>query len=143
MGDIFLTPISSSQAPGGGGGLHSLATCDTPPHLQQASFLPGSAQPRDTWPYHWHLKHRATSTCSQMRQSTHPTLSLPSPGKLQASASVKRTTAVSTPPKRLYSLHWSPRSPLPHFGGSLWLSWPKFECSFHYVIKPISLTIHF
>ena len=93
--------------------MHSLATCDAPPHLQQASFLPGSVQPRDTWPYPWHLKHRATSTCSRMRQFTHPTLSLPSPSKLWASASVKRTTAVCTPPKRLYSLHWSPRSGLP------------------------------
>ena len=93
--------------------MRSLATCEAPPHLQQASFLPGSVQPRDTWPYPWHLKHRATSTCSRMRQFTHPTLSLPSPSKLRASASVKRTTAVCTPPKRLYSLHWSPRSGLP------------------------------
>ena len=93
--------------------MHSLATCDAPPHLQQASFLPGSVQPRDTWPYPWHLKHRATSTCSRIRQFTHLTLSLPSPSKLRASASVKRTTAVCTPPKRLYSLHWSLRSGLP------------------------------
>ena len=48
-----------------------------------------------------------------MRQFTHPTLSLPSPSKLCASASVKQTTAVCTPPKRLYSLHCSPRSGLP------------------------------
>ena len=59
--------------------LHSLATCDAPLHLQQASFLLGSVQPRDSWPYPWHLKHRATSTCSRMRQFTDPTLSLPSP----------------------------------------------------------------
>ena len=48
-----------------------------------------------------------------MRQFTHPTLSLLSPSKLRASTSVKRTTAVCTPPKRLYSLHWTPRSGLP------------------------------
>ena len=48
-----------------------------------------------------------------MRLFTHPTLSLPNPSKLRASASVKQTTAVCTPPKRLYSLHWSPRSGLP------------------------------
>ena len=69
--------------------------------LQQASLLPWSVQLRDTWPYRWHLKHRASSTCSRMRQFTHPTLSLPNPSKLRASASVKRTTAVCTPPKRL------------------------------------------
>ena len=78
----------SAQVRHRGGAFHSLATCDTPPHLQQASFLPGSVQPRDTWPYPWHLKHRATSTCSRMRQFTHPTLSLPSPSKLWASALV-------------------------------------------------------
>ena len=93
--------------------MNSLSTCDAPPHLQQASFLPGSVQPRDTWPYPWHLKHRATSTCSRMRQFTQPTLSLPSAIKLRASASVKRTTAVFRPPKRLYSMHWSSRSGLP------------------------------
>ena len=48
-----------------------------------------------------------------MLQFTHPTLSLPSPSKLRASVSVKRNTAVCTPPKRLYSLHWSPRSGFP------------------------------
>ena len=48
-----------------------------------------------------------------MRQFTHPILSLPSPIKLRASAMVERTTAVCSPPKRLYSLHWSPRYGLP------------------------------
>ena len=103
----------SAQVRHRGGALHSLATCDAPPHPQQASFLPGSVQPRDTWPYPWHLKHWATSTCSRMRQFTHPSLSLPNRSKLWASASVKRTTAVCTPPKRLYSLNWSPRSGFP------------------------------
>ena len=37
----------------------------------------------------------------------------PSPNELRAPASVKRTTAVCTPPKCLYNLHWSPRSGLP------------------------------
>ena len=31
--------------------MHFLAMCNAPPHLQQASLLPGSVQPRDTWPY--------------------------------------------------------------------------------------------
>ena len=75
--------------------------------------MPGSVQSRDTWPYPWHLKHRSTSTFSRMRHFTHPTLSIASPSKLRASASVERITAVYTPPKCLYSLHWSPRSGLP------------------------------
>ena len=48
-----------------------------------------------------------------MRQFAHATLSLPIPSKLRASASFKQTTAVCTPPKRLYRLHWSPSSGLP------------------------------
>ena len=105
MGDIFFA--LSAQVRHRGGALHTLATCDAPPHLQQASFLPGNAQQRGTWPYPWHLKHRATSTCSRLWQ-----LGLPSPSKLLASALVKRTTAVCIPPNRLYCLHWSPRSGL-------------------------------
>ena len=105
--------LLSAQVRHRGEALHSLATCDAPPHLQQAPFLPGSVQSRETWPYPSHLKHRETSTCSRMRQFTHPTLSLPRPSKLRASASVKRTTAVGTPLKRLYSLHCSSRSGLP------------------------------
>ena len=89
--------------------MHSLTTCDAPPHLQQASFLPGSMQPRDTWLYPWHLKHRATSTCSRMRQFTNPTLNLPSPSK---------PPRLNGPPQSahrqsVYSLHSSPRSGLP------------------------------
>ena len=100
----YFSPLSA-QVRHRGGALHSLATCDTPPHLQQASFLSGSVQPRDTWPYPWHLKHRETSTCSRIRQFTHPTLRLPSLSNLWASASIKRTTAVCTRPKRFYRLH--------------------------------------
>ena len=111
MGTSFL-PLSA-QVRYLGATLRFLATCDVPPHLQQASFLTGRVQPRDTWPYFWHLKHRATSTCSPMRQFTHPTLSLPSPNKLRASALFKQTTAVCTLLKHLYSLHWSLRSGLP------------------------------
>ena len=48
-----------------------------------------------------------------MRQFTHLTLSLPIQSKFQASAWVRRTTAVYTPLKRLYSLHWTPSSCLP------------------------------
>ena len=96
MGDIFFAPISASQAPRGS--LALLGHVQRAPHLQQVSFLPGSLE---------------TSTSSRMRHFTHPTLSLPSPSKLRASTSVKRTTAVRTPPKRLYSLRWSPRSGLP------------------------------
>ena len=44
-----------------------------------------------------------------MLMLTYPTLGLPSPGKLQAFASVKRTTAVCTPPKRLYKRRTSSR----------------------------------
>ena len=52
----FFSPLSA-QVRHRGGALHSLATCDAPPplHLQQASFLSGSVQPRETWPYPWHM----------------------------------------------------------------------------------------
>ena len=108
MGDIFFAPINIGEAPGGA--LHSLATCNAPPHLQQTSFLTVSVPPRETWPYPWDLMHRGTSACSRMQQFTHPFLSLPSPRKFRACASVKRTTAVCTPSKYV---HWSPRSDLP------------------------------
>ena len=79
---------------------------------------PCTPWPRATRP-HTSSRHpsclvvRSRVTCFRMRQFTHPILSLPSRSKLLASASVKQTTAVCTPPKRLYSLHWSPRSGLP------------------------------
>ena len=61
-------------------------------------------QPRDLWPYPRHRKHRATSACSWMRNSTHPILIFPSWSKLSASASANWITAVFTPPKRVKSL---------------------------------------
>ena len=48
------------------GALHSLDLCVKSPQLQQASFLLGWVQPRETWPYLWHLKQQTTSACSRM-----------------------------------------------------------------------------
>ena len=49
-----------------------MALCVKSPHLQETSFLLKRVQPREMWPYSWHLKHSATSVCSQMRLFIHP-----------------------------------------------------------------------